>query len=340
MRCLHENGGIMPICLSTEEVTRKERLPYWNDLVGNILGRLEMVSPQAHSFNGTISYSKQSCLPIATVASTQLQVLRPERFISDAKEDVFKVNFHLKGQAVLCQAGHVTALKPGQWVIYDNTRPYELHFHSDYQQLLFLVPRQQLLDQIATIDHLITRPLSSQAGTGKILFDTAHSILQQSDLLPPLVASHMSKMLLDLLILSLNERANTESTFIHSIPSRLMQVKQFIEEHLQDPSLSVEMIAQALYLSKRTLHSLFHETEITISRYIWQRRLEKCYHALATPQHANRNISEIAFSWGFNSSSHFSRLFKSQYGISARQYRLQQKQCTLSQNTFALNQPH
>lgn len=330
----------MPICLSTEDITAQERLPYWSDLVASILGRLEMVSPQADSFSGTISYSKQPCLPIATVASTQLQVLRPERFISDAKEDFFKVNFHLKGQAVLCQAGRVTELQPGQWVIYDNTRPYELHFHSDYHQLLFLVPRQQLLDRMATLDHLIAQPLSSQAGTGKVLFDTARSILQESDLLPPLVASHMSKMLFDLLILGLNEHASIEHRPSLSARCRLIQVKQFIENNLHDPNLSVEMIAQALYLSKRTLHTVFNQTDMTISRYIWQRRLEKCYHALATPQQANRSISEIAFSWGFNSSSHFSRLFKTQYGISARQYRLQQRDCTLSQNSFALNQYH
>ncbi len=341
MRCLHKNGGIMPICVSTKDVIRKERLPYWSDLVGNILGRLEMISSQANSFNGAISYSQQACLPLATVASTPLQVLRPERFISGVKEDVFKINFHLKGQAVLHQAGQVTELQPGQWVIYDNTRPYELHFHSDYHQLLFLVPRQQLLNKIPKIDHLIAQPLSSQTSTGKVLFDTAHSILHESDLLHPSVASHMSNMLLDLLVLSLNEHANVRTPIPPpSTSCRLIQIKQFIEEHLQDPDLSVEMIAQRLYLSKRTLHTVFQNTNITISRYIWQRRLEKCYHALTTPQQANLSISQIAFSWGFNSSSHFSRLFKSQYGISARQYRLQQRDCTLSQNMFAPNQNH
>lgn len=328
----------MPICLSTEHVTNKERLPYWNDLVANILGRLEMASPQAHSFSGTISYSQASSLPIATVASTQLQVLRPERFISDAKEDFFKINFHLKGQALLSQAGNAARLQPGQWVIYDNTRPYTLHFQSDYHQLLFLVPRQQLLSKISTIEPLLASPLSCQTGTGKVLFDTAHSILQESDQLSPLVAAHMSQMLFDLLILCLNEHPIMQNAAPLNARSRLMQVKQFIEQHLHDPNLSVEMIAQALYLSKRTLHTLFQETNTTINRYIWQRRLEKCSQELLIPHQVKRSISDIAFSWGFNSSSHFSRLFKKQYGISARQYRQQQQNRTLSQKPFALNQ--
>jgi len=42
---------------------------------------------------------------------------------------------------------------------------------------------------------------------------------------------------------------------------------------------------------------------------------------LASAAQRKRSITEIAFSWGFNSSPHFSRLFKERYGISPRRYR-------------------
>ncbi|MEE8428524.1 MAG: helix-turn-helix domain-containing protein, partial [Gammaproteobacteria bacterium] len=51
--------------------------------------------------------------------------------------------------------------------------------------------------------------------------------------------------------------------------------------------------------------------------------LEGCKRQLADSTWLNHSITEIAFNWGFNSSAHFSRVFKEQYGINAREYRKQ-----------------
>jgi AraC-like DNA-binding protein len=45
------------------------------------------------------------------------------------------------------------------------------------------------------------------------------------------------------------------------------------------------------------------------------RRLQRCYDKLAAPEHATLSITEIAYSLGFNSSSHFSNLFRAQFGV-------------------------
>ena len=81
------------------------------------------------------------------------------------------------------------------------------------------------------------------------------------------------------------------------------------------------MIAEALNISKSYLYLLFQGENITLNRYIWDLRLEKCRADLANPLHSHRTITEIAFAWGFNNSTHFSRLFKERYGLSARAYR-------------------
>ena len=39
------------------------------------------------------------------------------------------------------------------------------------------------------------------------------------------------------------------------------------------------------------------------------------------PGATHRSVSEIAFAWGFNSSAHFCRLFKSHYGVSPSEFR-------------------
>jgi AraC-like DNA-binding protein len=66
---------------------------------------------------------------------------------------------------------------------------------------------------------------------------------------------------------------------------------------------------------------LFQGENNTVNRYIWDLRLEKCRADLANPLHRHRTITEIAFAWGFNNSTHFSRIFKERFGLSARAYR-------------------
>jgi AraC-like DNA-binding protein len=44
---------------------------------------------------------------------------------------------------------------------------------------------------------------------------------------------------------------------------------------------------------------------------------------LSDPMQMHRQISEIAYSWGFGDVSHFGRLFKSMTGVTPRTFRKQ-----------------
>jgi AraC-like DNA-binding protein len=41
--------------------------------------------------------------------------------------------------------------------------------------------------------------------------------------------------------------------------------------------------------------------------------LQNCRHELET--HGGRTVTDVAFSWGFSSSSHFSRVFRKYFGV-------------------------
>jgi AraC-like DNA-binding protein len=52
---------------------------------------------------------------------------------------------------------------------------------------------------------------------------------------------------------------------------------------------------------------------MTVSDYIWQARLQNCRQELEAQ--GGKTITDVAFSWGFSSSSHFSRVFRKYFGI-------------------------
>jgi AraC-like DNA-binding protein len=51
-------------------------------------------------------------------------------------------------------------------------------------------------------------------------------------------------------------------------------------------------------------------TDMYVSEWLRLRRLQRCYDLLPSPQNATRSITEIAYSMGLSSSSHFSNLFR------------------------------
>jgi len=101
---------------------------------------------------------------------------------------------------------------------------------------------------------------------------------------------------------------------------RIAQAKELIEEHLGDPELSVEKLAEMMEVSSRYLRALFSQSE-KISHYILRRRLEDCARLLADGRYHDLSITAIAFKRGFNSMAHFSRAFKKVYEATPRDYR-------------------
>jgi transcriptional regulator GlxA family with amidase domain len=104
---------------------------------------------------------------------------------------------------------------------------------------------------------------------------------------------------------------------------RLIRIKAYIASHLAEPELSVEKIAHACRISLRGLHRYFAQDAAgSVSSYLWQQRLVRCAEMLRDPRHAHRSITDVCFSCGFSSSSHFSRLFKGRFGVPPVHYRV------------------
>jgi AraC-like DNA-binding protein len=102
----------------------------------------------------------------------------------------------------------------------------------------------------------------------------------------------------------------------------LDRMLEHINRNLHDPNLSPETLANAQAISVRYLHLLFSRRGIQVATWIRQRRLEACRVELATAPETV-TITSIALKWGFNDSSHFSRLFSSTFGLSPASYRRQ-----------------
>jgi AraC-like DNA-binding protein len=102
---------------------------------------------------------------------------------------------------------------------------------------------------------------------------------------------------------------------------RLEEVLRFIEVHLANPNLSTGMAAAGCGISPRYLSLLLKHHGTCFSRLVWEQRLEKGRRWLTTTSPAEVSISEVAYSVGFKSPAHFSRIFKQVFKVNPSECR-------------------
>lgn len=100
---------------------------------------------------------------------------------------------------------------------------------------------------------------------------------------------------------------------------RLQEVLRYIEVHLSNPNLSTAMVASGCGISPRYLSFLLKHHGTSFSTLVWEQRLKKAKNWLAAS--SDVSISEIAYSVGFKSPAHFSRMFKRVFNMNPREYR-------------------
>ncbi|UZR27763.1 helix-turn-helix domain-containing protein [Methylococcus mesophilus] len=120
------------------------------------------------------------------------------------------------------------------------------------------------------------------------------------------------------------------SKLIVSIPRMTLRERIAGMEHCTARPISgrqgIGAVASGVGLSSRYVNELFQAEGTSLMRHVWQRRLEQCRRDLMDPVRSGCSLSEIAFRWGFNDLSHFSRAFKLRFGCSPNGYRRQYRQ--------------
>ncbi len=241
----------------------------------------------------------------------QLRLAAPERIA---------MIVHQGGPGIYQQGEHELELRAGHLYLADLTMAYTLFRRGRGAATVFQVDHRQLGLPVETIRGATSRLAASP------LYDLLRGYLpqlyQQFGGLPggmPLASAvNATTELIRALVATASDDQRFEQAALAD--TLRMRVVSYISQHLTDPDLSPEQIARENNISLRHLHRLWRESSLSLTQWIIAQRLEGARHELSLIR-SERNITAICHDWGFADVTHFSRRFRSAYGISPREWR-------------------
>jgi AraC-like DNA-binding protein len=220
-----------------------------------------------------------------------------------------------RGHAIIKSRGVEQELGPGDVSLISASEPFEKIFSSDYREHFFVARRR-------TVEELLggslggDQPRVARRGSlARVLADHVAALHQHGRDLPQDVGENLGRSVVNLMGAVFAEPGAAHEARQRSLRAiHRDRVDRYLELHLHDPELTPPRIAMDNKISLRYLHALFAGGE-SVCETIMTRRLARCHEALSSPAHASRSITDIAFAWGWNSTSHFCRLYKARYGV-------------------------
>jgi len=290
----------------------RKAFQFWHGLMCRNFAPAHGSAADEDAFDAHFTVSELGDATVCQVSAPMQFWDRSRHHVQRAPKDDFLLTELVSGKGTLRQDGHETTLRPGAMAIYDTSRPYSYEVGGDV--IFVKLPRGSLLPHLQETPALALG-LDSTSDLGKlvsgILRQTASLGTPTSSPCADLVGASVVRLIAALL------RSPTSATAIPAPgvgASQLDNVMSYVRAHLEDPELSLASIAQSQRVSARTLHRLFTGLGTTPMRWVLQERLAHGLRALQ--QKSARRVTDIAFECGFSDLSHFSRMFRKEFGRS------------------------
>lgn len=248
---------------------------------------------------------------------------------SDPKGDeAYLLFMQTSGECMVSHSRDWQPLHVGDVTLVDCERPVRFRYGENCGQIAIKMEKNAIYDPSSRDDIAIGTVIAGQSGIGKMLAGYTALLSSESGWGPVTPKSDDEKdlairnALYDLTRAAVVRRYEPSSSNVAPVGIHLSFVKSWIREHLSDPELNPQSIAQNYGISTRHLHRLFQPTGFSVSEWIRDQRLRASQRDLASFRLRYLDISTICYKWGFNDSAHFSRAFRAAYGESPRAFRL------------------
>ena len=223
-----------------------------------------------------------------------------------------------KGALKTRVGGRRFTVRPGEFVLLDNTRFYQMEMDTAHEAVDLMMPLGWLDRYLPDPGALLGRPVSARSGWGAPLGSLLETMAEGIDRTPlprPMIAEQVGTLLT--LATGFHEPA-TESRHRGQLAR---QILRRIETDFADPDLSPERLAAELGISKRYLQQLLAGSGTSFVQELTATRLDRASDTLTDPRAGGLTVGEIAFRCGFLDPGYFARAFRKRFGRTPSEWR-------------------
>jgi AraC-like DNA-binding protein len=261
-------------------------------------------------------------LRIAEVISQPAIIQHTPADVAHAEAVVYFFVLQIEGSSLNAQDNRVARLASGDFSLCTTARPYQMTFPVPGRRIVVTIPDSLLRRHLACPDNVVAVRMQGSRGMNMLLGNFVKSFWScRKEAVEPAVALRMSYTILDLIAAAYSCAPEARCEQSSLVAAHRVRIIGYIEAHLRDSDLTPRRVAQACRITARYLHHLFANESETVTEYIQRRRLEECARALIAVPVRGRLVTEIAFDYGFNSLTHFGRVFRNRYGLTPSEYR-------------------
>ena len=304
--------------IDTSTVAARDRLDFWRSTVCDQFVPLDVRPAAGPSVHGRITAVSVADTHLRKIAAGAHRFERTSGLVRAADEDYYQIALARKGRTLVAQDGRETVIRPGDFVLYDSSRPFTFVTDGEFAYSVCLFPKRLLPLSRFELEAATAVRFDGRQGLGAMvppLLAAMHRL--DADGLPAASMAALTQSIGDMYVALVRSRVDANAP-----PNlHLMRAQAYIDEHIADLDLCPAAVASACAISVSYLHKLFSEAGVSVTGYIRERRLQGCWSDLRTPECAGLTVGSIGARWGLHDPAHLSKAFRARFGVSPRAHR-------------------
>lgn len=305
-----------PLHLSTASLPTSDRLPFWREVFGQTMVRLDIEAMKGTSFHAEGTLCALAGAAVASVTTTPVRVARTKRLIAgDMADNLFIVTADAPLHFV--QGGREHLLDAGDAIFLRGAECSTIQSRQRTRFTNISVPMDSLGPMLQGCQDLSMRVVSRQDDLLGLLLGYVHllhtSRQPRSDALDHIAAGHIRDLIAAIAKGKPDVSPIREPGGIRA--ARLCAIRAEIDSCLGEAGLTAESIAACHGISPRYIRKLFQDEGTTFTDFVLERRLDLARRFLLHPGQAGSTIAAISHACGFGDLSYFNRTFRRRFGM-------------------------
>ncbi len=303
-----------PLRVATDALAVRDRLPFWRDVVGRKLIKLDLEPLSDDPFKAEATLFAWPGLHAGSWGSVAARWDRRREHIADG-DDALAIVINRRGTMTRSQRNRDTSLGVGDAAVILNGEPAVLtHAQGHYESLS--VPRTVLLPLVANVEDSAIRMIPHGNEALRLLTGYLNLMHEGLSLATPELRQRMVTHVHDLVAAAIGTtRDGTAIAAQRGVrAARLAAIKADIAARAARRDFGLATVASRQRVTPRYVQMLFEGEGTTFSQFVLEQRLARAYQMLTSQHHAGWTISAVALAAGFGDLSHFNRSFRRRYG--------------------------